>query len=166
MTCPRCLSTAVTTDKEYVWYCQKCCRHEVRPLETELPFRQSMKEKQKYEKHMVVAVCTMCGKDFEKMPTTKRDVCTRCQNILFQRARSEAKRGGNAQASQSAHNGKISGVARQNTSAKEAKRNICGTGAASQWAAPGLINNREEDIDDLRKAGKDTIDNQGSQGAV
>jgi DNA-directed RNA polymerase subunit RPC12/RpoP len=109
MTCPRCSSTSVYSNAEYVWYCQKCCRHEVRPLETELPFRQSMKEKQKYEKHMTVAVCTMCGKDFEKMPTTKRDVCTRCQNILFQRARSKAKRGGNAQAIQSAHNGKISG---------------------------------------------------------
>jgi DNA-directed RNA polymerase subunit RPC12/RpoP len=136
MTCPRCSSTSVCSNAEYVWYCQKCCRHEVRPLETELPFRQSMKEKQKYEKHMTVAVCTMCGKDFEKMPTTKRDVCTRCQNILFQRERSKAKRDRHPAGAVTVHKAQISG--RQNTSAKEAKRNICGTGAVRVGAAPGF----------------------------
>jgi ribosomal protein L37AE/L43A len=111
MTCPRCSSTSVYSNAEYVWYCLKCCRHEVRPLETELPFRQSMKEKQKYEKHMTVAVCTMCGKDYEKMPSTKREVCTRCQNILFQRERSKAKRDRYPADAVTVHKAQISGVA-------------------------------------------------------
>jgi hypothetical protein len=64
------------------------------------------------------------------------DLCVGCMWRRIKRMFRKANRGGNHQPMQSTHKAQISG--RQNTSAKEAKRNICGTGAASQWAAPGF----------------------------
>lgn len=91
MTCPHCQSSIVTTDKEYLWYCVKCNRYELRPIEPVLPMDDSMKENIQ-SAYMVKAVCS-CGRTFRKRNTTPRQNCPYCQNIELQRKRNARKKG-------------------------------------------------------------------------
>lgn len=43
MTCPHCLSSLVISNKEYEYYCIKCCRGKLREIEEDKPMSPSLR---------------------------------------------------------------------------------------------------------------------------
>lgn len=43
MTCPHCHSSLVISNKEYEYYCTKCCRGKLRPIEEDKPMSPSLR---------------------------------------------------------------------------------------------------------------------------
>jgi len=97
MSCPNCNTSEnhVTSDKEYVWYCHKCTRYELRPLPEEMPLTPALKKvvsaAPKREKWKPTVVrCVDCGTEFTTMNRsrginrTKR--CPECQ-VAYNKAR-------------------------------------------------------------------------------
>lgn len=92
MECPHCNSHMVYNSLEYKWYCRKCGRHELNPLEISHPFEAEMYGHQIAIKVMEMRTCTECGKQYEARITAENRMCKRCYNRITDRARQAKKR--------------------------------------------------------------------------
>ena len=94
MECPHCESRMVYASTEYKWYCQKCGRHELNPLEISHPFEAEMYGHQIAIKVLEMRTCTnpKCQKQFEARVTSDRELCSRCYAALDTRTRNKKKR--------------------------------------------------------------------------
>lgn len=90
--CSHCGSTMVYASKEYKWYCKKCGRYELNPIEEAHPFEAEMYGHQIAIKVMEMRTCTECGKQYEARITAKNRMCKRCYDRITDRARQAKKR--------------------------------------------------------------------------
>jgi predicted RNA-binding Zn-ribbon protein involved in translation (DUF1610 family) len=80
MTCPHCLSSLVISNKEYEYYCIKCCRGKLREIEEDKPMTPAIKSNI-MEGQLTETICTECGKLFRKLKKNARSLCPHCQNL-------------------------------------------------------------------------------------
>ena len=92
MECPHCNSHMVYASTEYKWYCQKCGRHELNPLEISHPFEAEMYGHQIAVRAMEQRTCTECQKVFDTRITSNRKHCPRCYAALDTKTRNKKKR--------------------------------------------------------------------------
>ena len=90
--CPHCGSLMVYTGMEYKWFCKKCTRYELNPIEVSHPFEAEMYGHQIAIKVLEMRTCTECGKQYEARITAENRMCKRCYNRITDRARQAKKR--------------------------------------------------------------------------
>ena len=82
MACPNCNTSEnhVTSDEEYIWYCHKCTRYELRRIESVRPMTQELKSNQlKQGQVMIESICE-CGKAFKQWESSSHVLCPTCRN--------------------------------------------------------------------------------------
>ena len=81
--CPHCGSRMVYASREYKWYCEKCARHELQPIEVSHPLLVEMVGRKSYHTVMETRICSnpKCGKEYDAKMGSENTLCPHCINI-------------------------------------------------------------------------------------